>query len=71
MSSNDPKKTRKLSTLLDNMASEISADFLPSARFPVVFKQLYLLSDWIEPGTTTRLLTVAILLPSGICAGQI
>lgn len=31
---------------------------------------LHMISEWIEPGTTTKRLTVAILLPSGVLSGQ-
>lgn len=34
------------------------------------FDLLYLLSEWFEPEMTTRFLTVAILLPSGVCEGD-
>lgn len=34
------------------------------------FEPLHLLSEWVEPGTTTRRLTVAILLPSGVYPGH-
>lgn len=35
------------------------------------FQPLFLFSDWVQPGTTTRRLTVAILLPSGITTGKL
>jgi len=31
-----------------------------------VFKPLYLIGEWEEPGTKTKRLTVAIVLPSGV-----
>lgn len=36
-----------------------------------VFQPLYLLSDWVEPGTTTKRLTVSVLLPSGVSAVEL
>ena len=35
-----------------------------------LFRPLYLLSEWSEPGTTTKRITVAIVLPSGIETGN-
>lgn len=35
-----------------------------------LFQTLYFILEWIYPGTPTRRLTVAILLPSGISIGQ-
>lgn len=34
------------------------------------FQPLLILSDWVEPGTTTKRLTVAVLLPSGVTSGM-
>lgn len=34
------------------------------------FSPLHFISDWFVPGTTTRILTVAVVLPSGISPGQ-
>ena len=34
------------------------------------FKPLYLISEWNEPETTNRRISIAILLPSGICSGE-
>jgi len=33
-------------------------------------RPLYLLSRWVEPGTTTKMVSVAIVLPSGVGAGD-
>lgn len=35
-----------------------------------VFQPLHIISSWEEHGTTTKRLTLAILLPSGVCPGQ-
>lgn len=32
---------------------------------------LHIISDWVEPGTTTKCLTVAILLPPGTLSGNL
>lgn len=37
---------------------------------PLSFKPWYLMSTWTEPGTTTKRITVAIVLPSGVGKGD-
>lgn len=41
-----------------------NADFVANAQ------PLHIVSSWIEPGTTTRRMTVATFLPSGVSIGQ-
>lgn len=43
---------------------------LLSANTSPVFTPLFLRSQWVEPGSTTKMVTVAMVLPTGVGKGQ-
>lgn len=62
------KKKRKLSGLPEEIPPVLLEETVKNVAGS--FQPLHLISEWVEPGTTTRRLTVAILLPSGVAIGQ-
>lgn len=62
-----PSKKRKVAT---ELTSDSEGEIGTESSCPQVFQPLHLTSCWMEPGSTTKCLTVAIMLPSGVGAGQ-
>lgn len=63
-----PKKL-KTNTADDTIPGPVS-DVNTATTPAVVFQPLHALSEWTEPGTTTKCVTVAVVLPSGIEPGK-
>lgn len=64
------KEKRRVSAILEEMPSDIGEEGFVISRYISSFQPIYHFSNWVQPGTTTKRLTVAILLPSGISAGH-
>lgn len=67
-----PSKKRRTIDRADKSASSdsIGEPLTTETSTNHMFQPLSLISTWIEPGSTTRCVSVAILLPSGIDAGH-
>lgn len=64
----EPRKIRKISVATDGKCLQEAEN--STKKTDVCFVPLHLLSNWIEPESTTRRLTVALLLPSDFTPGK-
>lgn len=62
------QKRRRHDLTVDDVV-DADVEEVSGVQTPPKFTPLYVISEWTEPGTTKRCLTVAIMLPSGIPSG--